>query len=337
MILINPLQLLKDVDNFVKNHPDGSIFQSFNLYNVYNLSTSHEPLMLVSKDEDQQINGVLLGVIAAEGSGVKKFFSRRSIVFFGPLALNDDERILFSLLAKYNKLVRSKAIFTQIRNGRDRSDSINLFKRLGYQFEDHLDILHCLRSSEEELWKKMDYSKRKNINNANNNGLEVKIFKLNEQLDEAYSILRNVYLKAKLPLNKKEFFKIAADNLGENLVCIGAYKENLLVGFRAVLCFKGLVYDWYAGSDEQYLKFRPNDLLVWEVIKWAKSHNYEYFDFGGAGKPNIPYGVRDYKLKFGGELVNYGRFQVVHNHLLYKIAKIGLSAIKIAYGLRKQN
>ena len=34
--------------------------------------------------------------------------------------------------------------------------------------------------------------------------------------------------------------------------------------------------------------------------------------FGGAGKPDKPYGVRDYKLKFGGQLVNWGRFEKVH-------------------------
>lgn len=163
MILINPLHLQKEVDDFVKNHPNGSIFQSFILFNIYNLSTSHEPVMLVSINDDELINGVLLGVVAAEGSGIKKFFSRRSIVFFGPLAFKNDDKVLSSLLTNYNKLVRAKAIFTQIRNGRDWSDSLNLFSSLGYQFEDHLDIIHCLRGSEDELWKKMDYSKGKDI------------------------------------------------------------------------------------------------------------------------------------------------------------------------------
>jgi serine/alanine adding enzyme len=30
-------------------------------------------------------------------------------------------------------------------------------------------------------------------------------------------------------------------------------------------------------------------------------------DFGGAGRPNEPYGVRDFKAKYGGRLVDFGR------------------------------
>ena len=40
---------------------------------------------------------------------------------------------------------------------------------------------------------------------------------------------------------------------------------------------------------------------------------FQIFDFDGAGKPDIPYCVRDYKKKFGGKLVNYGRYTLVLN------------------------
>ena len=74
---------------------------------------------------------------------------------------------------------------------------------------------------------------------------------------------------------------------------------------------------------EYYNKY-PNDLIPWEVFLWGKEHGFELFDFGGAGKPNKPYSVRDYKLKFGGELVNYGRFEKVHKPLLMEMGKTGL-------------
>lgn len=42
-------------------------------------------------------------------------------------------------------------------------------------------------------------------------------------------------------------------------------------------------------------------------------NRFQIFDFGGAGKPNVSYGVRYYKMSFGGKLVNYGRYTLVLN------------------------
>ncbi len=94
-----------------------------------------------------------------------------------------------------------------------------------------------------------------------------------------------------------------------------------------------MIYDWYAGADDSYLEYRPNDILSWSILKWGIKNNYEVFDFGGAGKPNVPYGVRDYKLKFGGELVNFGRFEIIHKPSVFKSGKIGLHIYKKIHGL----
>ena len=56
---------------------------------------------------------------------------------------------------------------------------------------------------------------------------------------------------------------------------------------------------------------------------------YCLFDFGGAGKPNVPYGVRDHKLKFSENLVEFGRFEKIYHPLLYKFALLGLRLYKI--------
>ena len=49
----------------------------------------------------------------------------------------------------------------------------------------------------------------------------------------------------------------------------------------------------------------------------------------GAGAPGDGgYGVRDFKAKFGGELVEYGRFKYVCNPVLYAIGKLGVAILK---------
>jgi len=43
----------------------------------------------------------------------------------------------------------------------------------------------------------------------------------------------------------------------------------------------------------------------------------------GVGTPEMSYGVRDFKARFGGELVNYGRFIRINNKFFFHIAEIG--------------
>ena len=41
----------------------------------------------------------------------------------------------------------------------------------------------------------------------------------------------------------------------------------------------------------------------------------------GAGNPNKNYGVRDFKSRFGGQLVEYGRFMYIADNMLYRLGK----------------
>jgi hypothetical protein len=47
------------------------------------------------------------------------------------------------------------------------------------------------------------------------------------------------------------------------------------------------------------------------------------FDFGGGGRADEEYGVRDFKAKFGGELVNYGRNVCVHGPVRLALSRAG--------------
>jgi hypothetical protein len=59
------------------------------------------------------------------------------------------------------------------------------------------------------------------------------------------------------------------------------------------------------------------------VTSMGKEHKFRLFDFGGAGKPCEKYGVREFKAKFGGELVSFGRYIFVHSPFLFGLCKVG--------------
>lgn len=317
--------------DFVYNHPNGNIFQTPEMYEVYNATKNYEPSIICCVDEEKNILGLLLSVIQKEYTGILGTLSSRSIIFGGPLIKDNNLEIYEAIIIRYNSIIKKKCIYSQIRNFTDCSEQKLMLGKHGYYFEDHLNILINLSKTEEELWKDVNTKRRNEIRRAEKEGTTVAEIMDDHSQQESYSILNEVYSRAKLPLADKSFFNNAWRFLHDKKMfeIYGAYNQNKLIGVMYLLTYRERVYDWYAGSYKDYYSKYPNDLIPWKIFLDSKKNEYTLFDFGGAGKPNVPYPVRDYKKKFGGDFVNFGRFEKVHQPILLKVAQLGFKFWKL--------
>jgi lipid II:glycine glycyltransferase (peptidoglycan interpeptide bridge formation enzyme) len=244
------------------------------------------------------------------------------------LILNDNPAILNFLLKEYNNIIQKKAIYTQVRNLCKHGYCFqSCFELNGFRYEEHLDILLYIDRPENALWKNLHAKKRNKIRRARQEGTTFAELTTEERVNEAYNILAEVYGRARLPLGDPSLFTATFAGLyPKGLIrFFGAYNQNKLIGVLVALCYKDRIYDWYAGSYREYQNKFPNDLLPWEIFLWGKEKGYKIFDFGGAGKPGISYGVREHKKKFGGEMVCFGRYEKIHKPLLMKMGKLGFN------------
>jgi serine/alanine adding enzyme len=315
--------IFRSWDRFVNQHPDGSIFQTSHYYRIFSKSELHRPLAVIILDEKEEIKGVLTGIIHYQFKGPLKYFSSRCVIFGGPLAENNNPEIVDLLLGSYNKYISSRVIYSQFRNLFDCSQFIGIFIKNGYYHEEHLNILIDLQKSEEQLWKELHTKRRNEIRKAEKEGLEFMIIENLSEFEKSYEILKSLYARIKLPIHKKDIFLNVFQSLLPHgySTFFGAYFNGELVGTMVAFSYKGTMYNWYAGSNADFYKKYPNDFLPWKIFLWAKENGFKIFDWGGAGKPNVPYGVRDYKEKFGGQFVNYGRFERIHNKFIFFLAK----------------
>ena len=60
-------------DEFVKNHPDGTIFQSSDMYSLFKNTRNFDPVPIVAM-EDGKITGLMLAIIIKEFSGCYRIF-----------------------------------------------------------------------------------------------------------------------------------------------------------------------------------------------------------------------------------------------------------------------
>src|SRR5574341_342767 len=98
---------LKDWDKFVFNHPQGNIFQTPEMAEVYRRTRNYEPISLaVVNNSSDEIMAILSAVILKE-KGIVGYFSSRSIIQGGPLYVKNENGVAtVSLLIKeYNKII----------------------------------------------------------------------------------------------------------------------------------------------------------------------------------------------------------------------------------------
>jgi lipid II:glycine glycyltransferase (peptidoglycan interpeptide bridge formation enzyme) len=122
------------------------------------------------------------------------------------------------------------------------------------------------------------------------------------------------------------FLKFSEYNIGAFLLI---KFQNKIIGGLMVGVHDEVVYAIYScGENGKYKDVYPSVLANWAGLEYGLKNRFRYFDFLGAGKPNEDYGVREFKCQFGGEIVRYGRYNLILNKPLFAIGKLGVTFIK---------
>lgn len=318
----------KKWDDFVFQHPFGNIFQTTCMFDVYK-STPHCSAGVVSlEDSNKNILGIIVYSIIAE-PGIKSRFSKRSIITGGPLVLNDDPNYTKALLDNYKKIIkRTGTIYSELRNLYDIKALRPSLEKQNFVYEDHLTIHMDLTQPVEVLENKLHRGRSSNIKRAIKKNVTVRDVRSKEELDHVYRLIKDTYERIGLPSPSPELFLNTEKFMKEKVRFIAAFLDEKMIGCRVYLIYKDFLYDWYAAGDREYSAYHPSDLLPWKGMLSAKESGVKIYDFAGAGKPNKEYSVRDYKLKFGGDLLNLGRYQCIHKPLLFRVGVLGMKVYK---------
>ncbi|MCH8033712.1 MAG: GNAT family N-acetyltransferase [Bacteroidetes bacterium] len=316
--------------SFVEEHNYGNVFQTFEYYELFLNEKNYKPFAFAVIDYNE-IVAIIAGVIETNLFPPVDILTSRAVIRGGPLIINNSRKILDYLLSNLITKLKSECIYIQFRNLWNFNSEKDVFNKYNFRYVTHLAILNRLDQPRELLIKKINKNKRGNINKSLNKGIVFKEINDVDEFSKCIGLINQTYSRVKLPVPNKKFFSKAFDKLHSIglLKVFGAYDNLILIGTRLELCYKHRIYDWYAGSDDNYKNRYPNDFLPYHIFLWGQEHNFNVFDFGGAGKPNIPYGVRDHKIKFGGDLVEFGRFERILKPTLMKIGRLGLKIYKL--------
>lgn len=325
---IHKNNLGKQWDDFVKSHPRGNSFQTSLFYDFYIHSNEFKPFYCIAQDKNsQKIWGGFLFVIQRKGNSIPDRYFRRALIIGGPLLPPNGERILDGLLKEYSHFTKRKVIYSEIRNLHSWSHQIDVFLKNGFRYEAHLN--YQIPLTNRDVVAAFSKSKRRQIKKAEENGARIiKDPDLN-QIHDFYQILVDLYhQKINKPLPDWSFFKsfyeqVVKNGMGKYLLV--HFDGKIIGGIMLPFFQQKMVYEWYVGGlDQKYKKAYPSIMATSAGIQFAMDNGFTGFDFMGAGIPSHTYGVREFKSKFGGRILNYGRFTNSHYKIIHWLVKLFL-------------
>ncbi len=289
-------------------------------------ATKNYESAVVAMEDGVEIIGLMLACIVKEGGGLKGSFSSRAIVTGGPLFRNHEVK---GLVHAFDREISPRSLYAQIRNLRDMSSTREIFQALGYEYEGHLNYVHDLTRPLSEIWAGFSDGRRKGIKKAESRGMSF-IEGGKEDIDTFHALVDSTYDEVGVPLADKSIFASAWRVMASRGMArlFLAVDQNQVLAGRMILCYNGMLHDWYAGSAPTAKSKNANEFLVWSIMKWGAQQGFKLFDFGGAGKPGEKYGPGEFKRRFGGMLTNFGRFQKVYHPVKHFVGRKGYEVIR---------
>lgn len=317
---------------FVDDSLQANIFHTPEMFEVFSRTRGYSPTLWAAVGDDGHPQALLSSVRITLMGGLLRHLTTRTVAYGSVLCApgSDGQEALDALLCAYNRETGGSVLMTELRNLSDLAAAQPVLRKSGFTYEEHLNFLIDLTRPRAELWHAIRSNARRNIQKARKSGVAVAEVADPSGIPAAYALLQQVYRRIQVPLPDCSLFEAAFEILHPRGMfrILKAQVEGVDIGVLTLLMHKGVITYWYTGTLREYAQYRAGDLLVWHALELGLAGGYHTFDFGGGGRPDEEYGVRDFKAKFGGDLVNFGRNTRVHAPLRLKLSTTGYHFVR---------
>lgn len=347
MEILSPDQY-DEYEAFVRSHPAGGITQSV-LWHRVKSGWGHE--VVVSRNSAGQIVGgasVLIRRFPVVGTAL--LYSPR-----GPVCDYCDEAVLADLKAGIDALAKKhKAHLYKMDPDilHTQEEFLRLTEKMGFRRFLGGDGFETIQArfnyrlylggrSEEELFANLTQMTRRNVRKALKAGVEIRILG-KEGLDDFIRLMQITGERDGFAVRPKSYFEGMLDALGEHCRLYLAFYQGEAISGAVTTNYAGKTCYIYGASDNRHRDVMPNQLIQWEMIRWAVETGCTVYDFqgvsGNLNEENNPlYGLYRFKKGFNGTLDELaGEFDYVYKPFCAWLADRAVDLVEWLRKLRRR-
>jgi hypothetical protein len=283
-------------------HPDSNFFHSAAWAKVLCKTYRHNPVYLGFSRPSKLIALIPLMEIRSAFTG------RRGVClpfsdFCGPLMFDKEES--GAVINRVSQLARERDWrYFEIRGGRE---ALPANATPATQFYGHR---LSLSDSNEELLARFGSAARRAIRKAERSGVDVEVARTRTAIVEFYRLHVKTRRRHGLPPQPLSFFLNIYEEIiqaGQGFVVLARSGSRLLAAAVFFQHGKTALYK-FGASNEVFQKFRGNNLVMWEAIKFLIRDGCKTLHFGRTSHDND--GLRRFKAGWGAleEAIAYFRF-----------------------------
>ena len=313
VVRIDAGEVPEQVSQFILPHPDSNWFTCYALI-PGPLQAGNSVFILFVVSDERGVAAVIVANLYYHLDGTQLSDPFRLQINGAPMirtSAPNRTRILSLMLSEIAAFSDQFVEITEFRNFPIPLGEVAVYEQFGFRFESHLNLIKPLPNLE-EAWRSLSKCRRRQIRKATENGTYVRPAASMEEVRKFYDILEHLYtfrIQKKLPPFQAfaDFYTRAGKN-GDGAILLVVAGGEVIGGMVCLIEPGKSLTEWYiCGLDHEWRHHYPSVMATWGGISLACNLGLPEFNFLGLGKPEIPYGVRDFKLRFGGRTENYGR------------------------------
>jgi len=285
----------------------------------------NEPQLFVYGNEDNYITYFFikrriseLPFITSNDLGGGEYFDIISPEYGGPVGYFSDEQIekeLFKeFFVKFDLFCEENNIVSEFCRLNPFLPSLHIIIEFRLA-EKNRDVVYIdLTKGEEEIWNGFRKGTKSSTQKGLKSGVKVSHSKSPIHIQRMYEIYTHTMERNKAKedyFHSKRFFELLIETLGDKVEMFVAEYDGRTVSASLFLTYGDVCHYFLSGTDEDYFRVCPNDVILYEAIRWAKKNGFRIFHLGGGYQPND--GLFHFKSGFSKTFAEFFVYKKIHN------------------------
>ncbi|WKZ31351.1 MAG: peptidoglycan bridge formation glycyltransferase FemA/FemB family protein [Candidatus Dojkabacteria bacterium] len=302
-------------DEFVLRHKEATFLNSWT-WSQFEKTLGHQFLNYGVYDNDQLVGVLPISVLKAKRGAYLHLRHSPILDWSNEVVVKETMEFLRGLAKEHKALfVRMSPLLSLSEANNQLLKKHGLVPSLTHNFDAENTLKIDITKSEEELLMEMRKNTRYSIRQAQKQGVIVEIYDDLQHFDLFWEIFIDGVKRNHWVAFSKEYVKTELEVFlkQDQARLFISYLDGKAISAAIFIFFNGKVAYHHSGSLSEYRNVPSTYLLIWEVIRYAKSRDFKLCDLWGvspADQPNHPwYGLSLFKRGFGGFQVD-----MVHAH-----------------------